>query len=63
MKTFNCVVHAVRSLLRLPPAPSAAAPRPSRSAIFLTCLGFLCVERNGALLCCVPGAPVVRLPL
>lgn len=63
MKTFKSAVLAVTSPLRSFRAPAAAIPRASRSAILLTCLGFLCVERNGALLCCVPGAPVVRLPL
>jgi len=23
---------------------------------------FICVERNGAMVCCIPGAPIVRLP-
>ncbi|SEC08065.1 hypothetical protein SAMN05216178_3368 [Pseudomonas saponiphila] len=63
MKTFKSAVLAVVSLLRPASAPAAVTPRACRSAILLTCLGFLSVERNGALLCCVPGAPVVHLPL
>ncbi|WP_414158373.1 hypothetical protein ACMGG8_21620 [Pseudomonas sp. BNK-45] len=63
MKTFKSAVLAVASAFRFSSAPAAVTPRARRSALVLTCLGFLCVERNGALLCCVPGAPVVRLPL
>ncbi|MGR4042291.1 hypothetical protein FW796_23085 [Pseudomonas sp. 910_21] len=63
MKTFKSVVQAVRSLFRHPHAPAAVLPRASRSAVLLTCLGFLCEERNGSLVCCVPGAPIVHLPL
>ncbi|MGC5700972.1 hypothetical protein J4P02_12300 [Pseudomonas sp. NFXW11] len=63
MKTFTSALQAVRSKFRRHGAPTGVAPRPSRSAVLLTCLGFLSEERNGSLLCCVPGAPIVRLPL
>ncbi|WP_047286174.1 hypothetical protein [Pseudomonas protegens] len=63
MKTFQSAVQALRSLFRHPRAPAADLPRASRCAVLLTCLGFLCEERDGSLVCCVPGAPIVRLPL
>ncbi|AXK57208.1 hypothetical protein DWF74_29035 [Pseudomonas protegens] len=63
MKTFTSTILALGSRFRSSPAPTSASPRPSRSAVLLTCLGFLCVERNGSLLCCVPGAPIVHLSL
>lgn len=48
MKTFS-------SALRV--SPSALL-----RASFLSLSRFLCVERRGALVCCIPGAPIVRLP-
>lgn len=32
-------------------------------ASFLLLTRLLCVERNGALVCFIPGAPIVRLPV
>jgi hypothetical protein len=54
MKTFNPALHALRSALHL----SRDLPRVSFHSFFR----LLCVERNGALVCCIPGAPIVRLP-
>ena len=38
----------------------------SRSAFHLSHLlrlfESLCIQRNGAVVCCMPGAPIVRLP-
>lgn len=50
MKTFSSALHVLRSALHLP------------RACFPSLSGFLCVERKGALVCCIPGAPIVRLP-
>ncbi|MGF6331317.1 hypothetical protein ABH909_004195 [Pseudomonas sp. BS3782 TE3695] len=54
MKTFNSALQALRSALHL----SCDLPRVSFHSFFR----LLCVERNGALVCCIPGAPIVRLP-
>jgi hypothetical protein len=54
MKTFNSALHALRSALYL----SRDLPRAS----FHSISHLLCVERKGALVCCIPGAPIVRLP-
>jgi len=54
MKTFNSALQVLRCALhRL---------RNRRSAMFLSFFRLLCVERRGILLCCIPGAPPVRLP-
>lgn len=49
MKTFSSALHVLRSAF-LPHVQT------------LSLSGFLCVERKGALVCCIPGAPIVRLP-
>jgi hypothetical protein len=54
MKTFNFALHALRPALHL----SRDLPRVS----FHSVSRLLCVERKGALVCCIPGAPIVRLP-
>jgi hypothetical protein len=54
MKTFSSALHVLRTALHL----SRDLPR----ARFLSLSSFLCIERKGALVCCIPGAPIVRLP-
>lgn len=54
MKTFNAALHVLRSATHL------FRDLPRASFQFLPRL--LCVERKGALVCCMPGAPIVRLP-
>jgi hypothetical protein len=54
MKTFNAASHVLRSASHL----FRDLPRAS----FQSFSRLLCVERNGALVCCIPGAPIVRLP-
>ena len=51
MKIFSAVLRVLRSSF-LPRA------RP----FYFSFLNVLCVESKGALVCCIPGAPVVRLP-
>ncbi|SDT00192.1 hypothetical protein [Pseudomonas trivialis] len=51
MKIFNAVLRVLRP---------AHAPRARPFYFFF--LNMLCVENHGALVCCIPGAPVVRLP-
>jgi len=48
MKTFN------RSAFHLPLS--------LRLSAFLSLFESLCIQRKGALVCCMPGAPIVRLP-
>jgi hypothetical protein len=54
MKTFNTALHVSRSALHL--------ARDLSRASFHSISHLLCVERKGALVCCIPGAPIVRLP-
>ncbi|MHC8332668.1 hypothetical protein [Pseudomonas sp. LB3P25] len=58
MKTFNAALHVLRSASHL------FRDLPRVSFLFFTgsIPRLLCVERNGALVCCIPGAPIVRLP-
>ncbi|WP_167498004.1 hypothetical protein [Pseudomonas nabeulensis] len=51
MKIFNAVLRVLRP----------AQTRRTRPFYF-SFLNVLCVENKGALVCCIPGAPVVRLP-
>lgn len=55
MKIFNAVLRVLRP---------AHAPRdlPRARPFYFSFLNMLCVENHGALLCCIHGAPVVRLP-
>lgn len=55
MKIFNAVLRVFR------PAPS---PRglPRARPFYFAFLNVLFVENKGALVCCIPGAPIVRLP-
>ncbi|MCP1488892.1 hypothetical protein J3D48_005205 [Pseudomonas fluorescens] len=55
MKTFNAASPLSRLALHL------FRDLPRASLHFFVRL--LCVERNGALVCCIPGAPIVRLPV
>ena len=56
MKIFNAVLR----VLRLAPK---TAPRglPRARPFYFSFLNVLCVENNGAVVCCIPGAPIVRL--
>jgi len=55
MKIFNAVLRVFRP---------AQTPRrlPRARPFYFSFLNVLCVENQGALLCCIPGAPVVRVP-
>ncbi|MGE1155130.1 hypothetical protein F0170_22125 [Pseudomonas sp. MAFF 730085] len=55
MKIFNAVLRVLRP---------AQAPRglPRARPFYFSFLNVLCVENQGALVCCIPGAPIVRLP-
>ncbi|PMV33384.1 hypothetical protein C1Y27_11190 [Pseudomonas sp. GW704-F2] len=55
MKIFNAVLRVLRPAL---------APRglPRTRPCYFSFLNVLCVENQGALVCCIPGAPLVRLP-
>jgi hypothetical protein len=55
MKIFNAVLRVLHPL---------SAPRglPSTRPFYFSFLNVLCVENNDAQVCCIPGAPVVRLP-
>ncbi|SDU91749.1 hypothetical protein [Pseudomonas mucidolens] len=55
MKIFNAVLRVLRSAL-LYRRPHRARP------LYFSLLNVLCVENQGALVCCIPGAPIVRLP-
>jgi hypothetical protein len=55
MKTSN----AALSVLGLAQRLFRDLPRVSFQSFFR----WLCVERNGSLVCCIPGAPIVRLPV
>ncbi|AZC62969.1 MULTISPECIES: hypothetical protein [Pseudomonas] len=60
MKTFSSALHLLRrAFLRRRPL-SRQTSRPA--AIVQSLVRLLCVERKGALVCCMPGAPIVRLP-
>jgi hypothetical protein len=48
MKTFT------RSAFHLPPS--------LRLSAILPLFESLCIQRKGAVVCCMPGAPIVRLP-
>ncbi|MFO2465944.1 hypothetical protein OOJ96_21495 [Pseudomonas sp. 15FMM2] len=54
MKIFNAVLHLFRYASALGAIPRA---RP----FYFSFLNVLCVENKGALVCCIPGAPIVRL--
>lgn len=55
MKIFNAVLRVLRP---------AQAPRdlPRARPFYFSFLNVLCVENQGALVCCIPGAPLVRVP-
>ena len=55
MKIFNAVLRVLRP---------AQAPRalPRARPFYFSFLNVLIVENKDALVCCIPGAPVVRLP-
>ncbi|KAA5845484.1 hypothetical protein F2A37_12240 [Pseudomonas chlororaphis] len=60
MKTFSSALHLLRrAFLRRRPL-SRQTPR--HPPVFQSLVRLLCVERKGALVCCMPGAPIVRLP-
>ncbi|MCF5725220.1 hypothetical protein [Pseudomonas syringae] len=59
MKIFNAVLRVLRPSLTSPSAPRAL---PRARPFYFSFLNVLCVENKGALVCCIPGAPVVRLP-
>ena len=54
MKIFNAVLQIFRL---------ASTPRtlPRARPFYFSFLNVLCVENKGALVCCIPGAPIVRL--
>jgi len=54
MKTFTSALHALRSTQYL--------LRDLSRISFHSFSRLLCIERKGALVCCIPGAPIVRLP-
>lgn len=65
MKTSNRASHVLPSVLqsRSSPVPDTPElPRAVHLSVFQYFFGLLCVEHDGALLCCIPGAPMVRLP-
>lgn len=37
-------------------------PRSLRLRAILPLFESLCIQRNGTVVCCMPGAPIVRLP-
>ena len=55
MKIFNAVLRVLRP---------AHKPRglPRARPFYFSFLNVLCVENNDALVCCIPGAPIIRLP-
>jgi len=55
MKIFNAVLRVLR-----PAHTSRGLPR--ARPFYFSFLNVLCGENQGALVCCIPGAPVVRLP-
>nr|WP_256739936.1 hypothetical protein [Pseudomonas sp. K5002] len=55
MKIFNAVLRVLRPALQSRGLPRA---RP----FYFSLLNVLCVESKGSLVCCIPGAPIVRLP-
>ncbi|MCS3417562.1 hypothetical protein P0D91_07355 [Pseudomonas sp. CBSPBW29] len=55
MKIFNAVLRVLRPALKPRGLPRA---RP----FYFSLLNVLCVESKGSLVCCIPGAPIVRLP-
>ncbi|PMU98411.1 hypothetical protein C1X82_34575 [Pseudomonas sp. GP01-A11] len=55
MKIFNAVLRVLRPALQPRGLPRA---RP----FYFYLLNVLCVESKGSLVCCIPGAPIVRLP-
>ncbi|WP_448650830.1 hypothetical protein ACSHWC_23595 [Pseudomonas fluorescens] len=56
MKIFNAVLRVLR------PAQQAPRDLPRARPFYFSFLNVLCVENKGALVCCIPGAPIVRLP-
>ncbi|AKA25065.1 hypothetical protein [Pseudomonas chlororaphis] len=58
MKTFRSVPFQPALASRQPLARQASLP----ASFFQSLVRLLCVERRGALVCCMPGAPIVRLP-
>lgn len=58
MKIFNAVLRVLRPRLTPPPAPRDL---PRARPFYFSFLNVLCVENKGALVCCIPGAPIVRL--
>jgi hypothetical protein len=55
MKIFNAVLRVLR-----PAIPPRGLPR--ARPVYFSFLNVLCVESKGSLVCCIPGAPIVRLP-
>ncbi|PXX71990.1 hypothetical protein SAMN05660489_02584 [Pseudomonas sp. LAMO17WK12:I10] len=64
MKTFSSVVHLLRRALPRRHPLSSRTPRqtPRHAFVVQSLVRLLCVERKGALVCRMPGAPIVRLP-
>ncbi|MGE7957329.1 hypothetical protein ACQKQA_12190 [Pseudomonas sp. NPDC089530] len=60
MKTSSSILHLPRRALMRSPALSRQTPW--LAPVLQSLVRLLCVERRGALVCCVPGAPIVRLP-
>ncbi|MBK5540701.1 hypothetical protein JFV28_14875 [Pseudomonas sp. TH05] len=65
MKTSNSASHVLPSTSQprsshVPSDPEL--PRAVHLSVFQYFFGLLCIEHNGALVCCIPGAPIVRLP-
>ncbi len=55
MKIFNAALRVLHSAF-----PPRDVPR--ARPLYFSFLNVLCVESKGALVCCIPGAPIVRLP-
>ncbi|VVO24907.1 hypothetical protein PS691_04479 [Pseudomonas fluorescens] len=58
MKAFSTALRILRPAFHLPRDLS----RGPHLSILLSLSRLLCVERNSALVCCIAGAPIVRLP-
>lgn len=58
MKTFSTALRALPVALHL----FRDLFRGSHRSMPLSLSRLLCVERKGALVCCIAGAPIVRLP-
>jgi hypothetical protein len=59
MKTFSTALRVLRTAFH----PHRDLLRGPHLSIPLSLSRLLCVERKGALVCCIPGAPIVRLPV